>query len=566
LCSLACPVAFDVRSGEGGEEVLTDYVVSDPWTQGRLCFRGHYLADMAANPFRLTEARLRAREAEEPGAFVSTEEGVAELASRLGDAGGRAAIIVDGNLPTEEVSAVLGFARDCIGTGLFSIHLPESDLAMLAGIEPGAAMLSLEDAAECDVFLAVGDVFMTHPVVSRPILELRAARKARVVGIDCMPNSVAGFAERFVRVKPGGEAAALAAVARLSRHDIPDTQRWAAGRSAEELAAMAGSDVATLRAVAEVLSGGKRAAILLDPVAGRMANTAAAASAASGLCTGPDMRLMPMFRAGNAVGAARAAAACGAMPLAEVVQAAIDGKVEALFLVGADLLRELPRDEAAKLRNRVVTLAAASAFRSRSSESADIVLPLATWFEMEGGIFDAAGVRRRLMALLRGPGAAMTAAELCGRVASVAGRALPEAAETPVGEVFGGAAVDSLVLDEAPEEAIRLVARSDVPDFDCGSISRMLSWPMRVEPAPEIRMNAGDASARGLADNSRVVVRANGHEAHARLRVREETPPGMAAISSAFVETRPLFRRLSYGAGGAELTWSETEVFSENEP
>jgi len=132
LCSLACPVAFDVRSGEGGDEVLTDYVVSDPCTQGRLCFRGHYLADMATSPFRLTAAGLRDGEKEERGVFVSTEEAIAKLAGRLGDAAGGAAIIVDGNLPTEEVSAVLGFARDCIGTRLFSIHLPESDLAMLA--------------------------------------------------------------------------------------------------------------------------------------------------------------------------------------------------------------------------------------------------------------------------------------------------------------------------------------------------------------------------------------------------------------------------------------------------
>jgi len=201
LCSLMCPLALErnVSNGDGG--FATEYATENPLTHGRLCFRGHYVAEIASHPLRLTSAEIRDH-AERGDARVSLEQAIEQLASRLTSAGSRAAVIVDGNSPSEDICAALRLARDVIRTDMCCVYLPESDAAMLRGIAPGTPILPMEDVAACDAFLIIGDVFATHPVISRPILEARAGRKARIVGVDCARNRVAGFAERDCRRTP----------------------------------------------------------------------------------------------------------------------------------------------------------------------------------------------------------------------------------------------------------------------------------------------------------------------------------------------------------------------------
>jgi anaerobic selenocysteine-containing dehydrogenase len=515
---------------------------------------------MAAHPLRAARPELRGRwEPQKPEHLFEA------LAASLGQAGKNAAVVVDGNLPTEDVVAALLLARQVVGTDRASIYLPESDAAMVKGIQPGTPILSLQDVAGCDVFLAVGDVFATHPVVSRHVLDARAARKARLFGLDCLPNRVNGFAEQFLRVRPGGEAAALAALCGLLGRDIPAGNTWAEGRSPAALASLAGLSESELRPVADALSKGKQAAVLLDPVPGRMTNVTAAASIASALCGAPGLRLMPMFCCGNAVGAARAAASLGAAPLRTTLQAALDGRAEILLSIGVDVLRALPREDASVLHDRVATLVVASAFRNASTEHADVVIPLAMWFEQSGSVLDPAGTRLDLEPLAPAPAGALNVRELCARLAAGLG-ASPTRLEAPTAAPFVGSPASAIEVEEAPSAGLRLVARADAVDFDTGSVSRTLSWPGYLEPVPDLYMNAADARSRGLASRSSVLVRANGREARAQVRIANDLPSGVAELSAAFAETRPLFRCRVDSAQCAELAWSDAEVTLEGQP
>ena len=56
LCSLQCPLALSSDASGG---IGVEYVTDDPVTEGRLCFRGHYAADLACHPMRLTRAEMR---------------------------------------------------------------------------------------------------------------------------------------------------------------------------------------------------------------------------------------------------------------------------------------------------------------------------------------------------------------------------------------------------------------------------------------------------------------------------------------------------------------------------
>jgi len=544
LCSLACPLALDTSSIGSSGEVLTEYVADDVVTQGRLCYRGHYLAEMATHPLRLTAAALG-------GAPVSLAKAIAEIAAALHRAGVSAALVVDGNLATEDIVSALLLGKRVVGTDLVAVYLPATDAAMLRGLAPDVPLLSLEALGRCRAFLVVGDAFATHPVLSRLVLEARQERKAPLFAMDCLPNHVSGFAHQFLRVRPGGEAAALAAICRLAGAPLAPESAWAEGQSASALAAMAGLDEPALRPVADTLRRSAPAALLLAPVAGRMANVRAAAAATSSLASACGGQVLPLFNYGNAVGAARAASAVGARTLEAMMDAVRQGKVSVLLALGLDLLRVLPEADAEVLRARVGLLAVGAAFYGRSTAAAWAVVPLAMWFEGEGSIFAAGGARLAVGAAIPPPSGALSARALCERLASEMGAVLPPAPNLDGFNVFVGEPTVP-VLPEVGEAGLKLVAKADVPDFHAGEISRALAWPRHLEPEPEVCLGPAEARAQGLARGAKVIVRASGREAAARVRIASDIPAGMATISAAFPETRSLFARRTL-AGEPEL-------------
>ena len=561
FCSLMCPLALARDPSGSTEEMTADYIAADPVTEGRLCFRGHMIPEMATHPLRLTNAELRAPGQTQHKTPVSVHEALEAAASRLMEAGERAAVLVDGNLPTEDIASAMQLARDALKTTRVAVYLPDTDAAMCRGMNPETPFVAAAEIAGSDVVFIIGDAFTTHPVISKALLEARAARKLRIVACDCIPNHVAPFAEKFVLTKPDGAAALLAAVCKqLGCEPGGD---WAAGRSAAELAEMAGASEADVKALADAISGAKSPAMILAPVPGRMSNVSAAAAAASSLCIAKGGRLMPLFRYGNAVGAV--AAMGTSQPWQDCIQAVRDRKVDTLLTLGVDVLRLVPTKEIASLRRRLQTLIVASPMRDRSAAYADILLPMAATFETGGTVQAADGNCVEIGAAMSPPGGALPVRDLCAGLASAMGRHLsaesqaenaapcqgqPDAPEEPVA---------------FPETGLQLIARSNVPDFDTGTLSRLMAWPAFAEPMPELHMNASDVKKRGLAPRGRAVLRANGHEAFVRLRVDADVPEGMAAVSTAFEETRPLFRERRVDGVGVELCWSEADVMAETD-
>ena len=565
LCSLACPVALSVTRANGAEEVSTEYVEDDPVTQGRLCFRGHYLAELAAHPFRLTRARKRNGEVDLRRGLGTVDETLAAVAECLREAGGDAAVVVDGNLPTEAIVRALRLGLDAVGTRLASVYLPDTDIALLQGLRDPAQSLPLCDVADSDAFLIVGDAFATHPVISRPVLDAKAERRAPVFALDCMPNRVTGFAQTFLQVFLGGEAPALAALCKLAGGSVPEAQAWAQAPSAADLAASAGLDEGAAAGVAEALSRAERPAVLLAPTSGRSMNVTAAAAAASALATACGARLLPLFRYGNAVGAGRAIAALQTSTLADIVRAATEGKVRALVAIGVDLFRAMPRESAERLRSCVRDLIVASTLPNATTDKADMVLPMAAWFEQVGTVDDATGEKIELSAAIEPPGGALSPSDICARLAAALGQGGAEAKPLEQSPFLGRSVEHIEILAEEPED-LRLIARSDGPDLEPGRDPRALAWPRYVEPEPEAYMRPSDIRERGLTPRSRVTVRANHHEAQAWLRPGCDVRPGSVCLSTGFPETTPLFRRATARPGETELAPAEAEVTEEAAP
>ena len=137
-----CPVALAADPSGNTEETIADYVTADPFTGGRLCFRGHYLAEMTTHPSRLTNAECPASGPAPSRETAATADALRMAASRLADAGSRAAVIVDGNLLTEDVACAVRLAREAVKTEWCAVYLPDTDGAMLRGLSPEAPITS----------------------------------------------------------------------------------------------------------------------------------------------------------------------------------------------------------------------------------------------------------------------------------------------------------------------------------------------------------------------------------------------------------------------------------------
>jgi anaerobic selenocysteine-containing dehydrogenase len=143
-----------------------------------------------------------------------------------------------------------------------------------------------------------------------------------------------------------------------------------------------------------------------------------------------DLGLVPGMLPGRvALDAGRAwfEAAWGGVPVARgldtegILQAAADGRIEALVLLGADPASDFPdRDLARRALDRVPFILAVDAFPTASSERAHVVLPVALYGEKRGTTTNMEGRLQRLARKVTPPGTAMedwrVAAELALRL------------------------------------------------------------------------------------------------------------------------------------------------------
>jgi anaerobic selenocysteine-containing dehydrogenase len=217
-----------------------EYPADAKVNQGRLCPRGNSASIVLDHPQRLGYPLLDGRE-------VSWDRAVDYCREALAAGEGRTAVAYSRGLTEEETSLVWGFARAV-----------KASLLACGYIEPGncfarpvadVRQASLDDVRNAKAMLLVGDVFATSPVAAGPILEERYAdRKNRLIVIDSLRTSLAGFAHLFVKVRPGTEPFALLGVAAAldPRLQLESSQ----------LAEAAGVEPGQIQAAADMLKSG----------------------------------------------------------------------------------------------------------------------------------------------------------------------------------------------------------------------------------------------------------------------------------------------------------------------
>jgi NADH-quinone oxidoreductase subunit G len=416
-CSVGCRLSIESSRDEVLRYVGVDV---DPVNWGWLCDKGRFDFQAVNSAARLTEPLVRERGGDEAGPvrWPVALKAAADALRRARDTSGPSSVAVLGGarLTNESAYAWAKLAKGVIGTDNVDAQLGD-------GLPPelvlGVPRASIDELCRPGgtVLVLAADLKEELPVL---FLRLRHAVKSdgvRLVEVGARRTATSDLAAVSLQARPGEQASVVHAVLE------GDTTTEAGGVGAELLSQAHG-----LLEAAE----GPLTVLLGRPSVAESPDGLVDAAAAL-LASGRDVRFLSALRRGNVHGALDMGLAPGLLPgrvtlddgrdwfgaswaglpaergldATGILQAAADGRIETLVLLGADPLSDFPdRDLASRALAGARTTIAVDQFLTASSRRADVVLPVAGFAEVEGTTTNLEGRVSRLSQRVTPPGTA----------------------------------------------------------------------------------------------------------------------------------------------------------------
>jgi NADH-quinone oxidoreductase subunit G len=425
-CAVGCRVALQTPHNRFFRPLGVDV---DPVNWGWLCDKGRFDHEAFDSPERLTAPLRRDGERQVEvgwGEVLSTTADVLALAR---DGAGGVAVLGGARLTNEDAYAWSKLARTALAT--------DSVDAQLGDGLPADAVVGLPRAT-IDETCASGAVVLLAPDLKEelPVLYLRLRHAVveeglRLIELSPAATGMTRYATASFRYRPGEAAALMRSL-------------------------LAGEGPAEAGEVAELLRRGSVTCILGRPSLAESGESVVEAASAL-LEAVPGTRFLSALRRANVHGALDMGLAPGVLPgrtsLADgrdwlaaawgdlpaeagldatgILQAAADGRLGALVLLGADPLSDFPdRDLARRALDGARFVVALDCFLTDSAAAADVVLPVAGFGEKPGTTTNLEGRISRLHQKVTPPGTArtdwMVAAELAWRLGGDLGIESPE--------------------------------------------------------------------------------------------------------------------------------------------
>ncbi len=553
LCPLGCKIGLRVK---GQAVVGPEFCPGQGPNDGRVCPRGLYATELLNHPQRVAtplvrrDGRLRE---------VAWDDAIGELASRLKgilSASGpqSVAIVTDPTRSTEELRAVGRLARS-VGTDAVScVFEPQDRPLMAAG---ASADSSSFDEAACTV--AFGDVFTTHPVLSKRIIDAKyAARGNSLFVVAPRRSNTAWFASEHVQNRPGTEALVLAsmlkAVRALGRSDSKSAA-WVDTVDDGKLLDAAGVSRETVARMARSFVDAEKAVVVVAPPMRGIADVGLVSSLAGLLASiaGADRQYVSLPSGGNSRGALKVAIEESWKPASRLMADLEEGKYRALLSFGADISATYPSSELKRALCGLELVATFSMLPGEIEDLSSVVLAGASWLESAGSatFFDGSVERWQAVVppswgtlpmgdaislLQRSLGAVDDSASKAaspgspGKAASVSDASFLERLESVRSEAVAASAQGMVVISLA-----------STGHSGCGNVTRRMDWAAEMLPWDFVELSQEDATAEGICDGDRVVLTSASGEAEARARITDRLQAGVVAVPEYDVNMRALF-------------------------
>jgi NADH-quinone oxidoreductase subunit G len=346
-CSVGCRTVV-----QSSRDELLRYqgVDSDPVNWGWLCDRGRFGFEAVNSDGRVTQPMLHDGTALAP---ASWNDAIDTVAGWVRDAGAsRVAVLGGAHGSNEDAFAWARLAHDVIGTPNVSAQLGDGLPVGVLGM-PRATIADMASAST--VILLSPDLKEELPVLYLRLRDSVQRKRTRVVEFTPKHGGMSSLAWKSVGFEPGTQAAVVATT-------------------------LGEADVAAQLAKGPVVVVVGRAN-LAESNAPQMAALAAVLSAV------PQAAVLPALRRGNVVGAIQVGmrAGSGGLSATGILGACAAGKIDVLFLVGADPLSDVPdTDLARRALVGVQRIVAVDTHLSASSAKAHAVLAAAAYAEKGG--------------------------------------------------------------------------------------------------------------------------------------------------------------------------------------
>ncbi|MBW3594773.1 MAG: NADH-quinone oxidoreductase subunit NuoG, partial [Actinobacteria bacterium] len=389
-CSVGCPITNEARDQKLVRcQALPNEEVNDFW----ICDKGRFGYHHVSSDDRLTNPLVRG--ADDSFESTSWAEALAAIKEKVTDEA-RVGVISGGHLTTEDSFAIARLARKTLNTSNVDSRVQDAGvsyerLVPITGAAGSNAEIDDLDAAKTIVW--IGD----DPKETLPVLFLRL-RKAALDGgahlIVISPRTISldAFANEVVRVDPGGEGDALGD---LDAPEGPVVVGWAPSSGVSD-------DAERLESVERFVAQTGARVLVGVPHAGSQGAL--------------DMGVHPALEPGY-----KPVAEPG-MDTRAMLEAAAAGKLDVLFVFGADLIQDFPdADLARRALSSGTFVVAAELFATETTSFADVILPSVAYAEREGTFTNLERRLQKLEKLLTEPGTARTVWSMCAGIARALG-------------------------------------------------------------------------------------------------------------------------------------------------
>ncbi|HEY3267463.1 MAG TPA: NADH-quinone oxidoreductase subunit NuoG [Armatimonadota bacterium] len=554
-CAVGCNLTANTRQNEllritGRENVQVNVC----WT----CDKGKFGVDFVNSDRRLKTPFYRRGDRLVPASWPEALTEVARRFQEIREADGPGAIGFIGSqkASNEDVFMFQRLAREGVGTANIDHRMGDT---LPASLIPGTG-LPLNDIARAKtIVLFAADVREETPVVWLRIHNAQL-KGAKVIVIDERGSEADAFAQQSVRYRPGGETSFLrlltAAVAQAAAGGSPPSEGDGAGVSVE-----------TLTQLANALKGGF--VLLAGPRVAAKPDSAEIVRALWGLADAAPGARFGLLHLNNNT---RGAYDMGAVPdhgpgwqqithpglnTAQMLQAAADGKLKALYVLGSDLVSSFP--DAALVKKALETvpfLVVQDILTSEMSRQADVVLPGLSFAEREGTYTNLEGRIQASVKAVEPLGGGRPDWEICAALLAALGvapgvlnvedvtrqiaEAVPEY-ENAVPDRLpaeGALEVDERTTLAAPppmghaaaegSAALPLILLTGPVLFDGGPLTTDTAAFSELEPSGYIDLAEPDAASAGIADGDMVTVSSEFGVVTVPAKVRGRVEPGTA--------------------------------------
>ncbi len=401
LCSNNCNVWFDYRAGKlvrvNGR---TNEAINEEWT----CDKGKFGHDFYNSDKRLGDVLVR-----QGNALVKTEwsAAYAEIGGAFAGKKSEAAFLVGTSISNEGQYLLKKFATDVVGTDLVDYRF-EAHSAKPAALTQVENLISDFEHAK-SVF-----VFGTSLADEEPILFLRVRKGwfnkgTKVVVAHPTETDVDSFAHSILRTEKLAEIAKglLAETVRRGGVSLPDqVQVFIANSSLKTFAEAAEISETEATDVYELLAG---APIITTSGLANHADGALIAETLSAFAKATGGTFNCYARGGNEQGSRQLGVAGATQSAHEILKAAAEGKVKALWIAGVDPFAHADHATVVAALENVDFLVVQDVQQTEAFHYASVVLPMTAPGEQDGSYTNLEGRVQLLKQVLPAVGSAKPA-------------------------------------------------------------------------------------------------------------------------------------------------------------